>query len=259
MAWYQRNRRDLPWRRTRDPWAILVSEVMLQQTQAARVVGVYERFMAVYPNPEDFARASAAEVVAAWEDLGYLRRARHLAAAARVIATCGWPADLTELPGVGRYTAAAVRAFAGGESVAAVDVNLRRVLSRWEGRVLPVPAAEVAASRQLDRGRPADWNQAMMDLGAGLCRPRAPRCDRCPVTDWCRDPNVELPSSRQSPFEGSVRQARAALLKRLATSDQPLAGLAEELDLDPVTVAKAVEDLMGEGAVTGDGRRLRLV
>lgn len=256
LSWYDGHGRDLPWRHTKDRWAILVSEVMLQQTQVNRVIPAYHRFLASYPTPDDFARATPEEVISTWGGLGYLRRARNLHAAARAVRDSGWPSDLTMLPGVGPYTAAAVRSFADGEVIAATDVNLRRVLSRWVGRVLSTRQGEVIGNEQIDTSRPADWNQAMMDLGATVCRPRQPRCDDCPVTAWCEDPGVDIVVRPQSRYAGSVRQARAAVLKALAGG--PISRNRLDLDLDPDTINQAVDDLKVEGAVTDDGRRLRL-
>lgn len=256
LSWYDAHGRDLPWRHANDRWAILVSEVMLQQTPASRVVPAYERFLASYPSPDHFAEATPEDVISTWGGLGYLRRARYLHAAARQVRDAGWPDDLTSLPGVGRYTAAAVRSFADGEVVAAVDVNLRRVLSRWVGRVLSPRQGEVIGSEQIDTSRPADWNQAMMDLGATLCRPRQPRCGDCPVVEWCDDPGVDIAVRPQTRYAGSVRQARAAVLKALAGG--PVSRNRLDLDLDPDTINQAVDDLKVEGAVIDDGRRLRL-
>lgn len=256
LSWYDRERRELPWRHTRDRWTILVSEVMLQQTQVSRVVPAYERFVASYPTPAAFAAAPPEEVIAAWGGLGYLRRARNLHAAARHVRDRGWPDDLTELPGVGPYTAAALEAFADQRRVAAVDVNLRRVLSRWVGAALSPKQAGIIGNEQVDAARPADWNQAMMDLGATVCRPRHPRCGDCPVAHWCEDPGVGINVRPQSQYSGSVRQARAAVLKALVGG--PLARNELDLDLDPTTTAQAVEDLVTEGAVVRDGRSLRL-
>ena len=133
LGWYERERRPLPWRQTRDPYELLVSEVMLQQTQAGRVVPFYERFLARFPDADALAAAPAGDVLAAWSGLGYNRRALALQAAARHVAARGWPEDLTELPGVGAYTAAAVGSFAWDRQAAAVDTNVRRVISRHDG------------------------------------------------------------------------------------------------------------------------------
>jgi A/G-specific adenine glycosylase len=231
---------------------------MLQQTQVSRVEPVYLRFIASYPTPASFATATPEQVVAAWEGLGYLRRVRHLQTAARRIETAGWPADLTELPGVGPYTAAAIRAFTRGEPVAAIDVNLRRVLSRWKGRVLSVQEAGQVGNDLVDGTRPGPWNQAMMDLGAGICRPRTPRCDECPVAAWCRDPSIGLPSARQPRFEGSVRQARAAVMKLLVDGPRTVDQLGTSSGLDPVTVSQACAALIAEEAIARDGESVRL-
>ncbi|NOY56765.1 MAG: A/G-specific adenine glycosylase, partial [Actinobacteria bacterium] len=193
LEWYGHTRRSLPWRQTDDPWRILVSEVMLQQTQASRVTGAYVRFLDRFPDPASAARADAAEILAIWSGLGYNTRALRLREAARSIVAHGWPTTaetLRSLPGVGPYTAAAVACFAFGEQVPAVDTNLRRVLSRWFGR--PLDGAELAdaADTQLADGSAADWNQAVMDLGATLCRPRRPVCASCPVASWCVGPDV---------------------------------------------------------------------
>ena len=259
LEWYDRTGRELPWRHTRDRWAVLVSEVMLQQTQAARVDPVFRRFIDTYPTPSDLAAVPFADVVVAWGDLGYLRRARNLHAAAHLIAVDGWPEDLAELPGVGPYTAAAVSAFADDAAVAAVDVNVQRILSRWTGTILSAAGAAAVGSETLDRDRPGDWNQAMMDLGARLCRPRTPRCRECPVRGWCDEPSLDLPSRRQSPFAGSVRQGRAAVLKRLAAHETDLDGLIQATGLAAKTVQEAVRALISEGTVTEDRGQLRLV
>lgn len=253
LGWYRDNARPLPWRSTRRPWPILVSEVMSQQTQISRVVPAWERFMARFPEPGDLAVADVAEALELWAGMGYQRRVLNLRRAAAVIAAEGWPttADgLRALPGVGPYTAAAVACFAFGEVVPAVDTNLRRVVSRWEGRPLAGDRLTAVAGQRLDRADPVAWNQAVMDLAATLCRPRNPGCRDCPVTTWCADPTVYVAPPRQSPYQGSVRQARAAVLKRLAShGPQSVESLPHTLGLDPGTVARALGALARERTV----------
>ena len=235
---------------------------MAQQTQVTRVVPVFERFVERFPTPRSLADAPTDAVLSAWEDLGFLRRALTLRDAATRIAEEGWPRDprgLAELPGVGPYTAAAVACFAFGHPVPAVDVNLRRVLSRWAGEALSPGAASRLASELIDREHPADWNQAVMDLSAARCRPRDPRCEACPVSSWCADPTVEVASRRQSTFEGSVRQARAALLKAIAADGPHRAdGLAATLRLEEDQVARAVSDLVSEQILVEEAGIVRL-
>lgn len=259
LAWYDFNRRPLPWRQTRDPWAILVSEVMSQQTQISRVVPRWQAFMDRYPDPNALADSDRAELIRMWQGLGYQRRAVNLQRAAQHIAREGWPhtADgLRSLPGVGPYTAAAVACFAFGEQVATVDTNLRRILSRWEGRPLHGADLSQVASTRLDRDRPADWNQALMDLGATTCRPRRPRCGECPVAEDCVDPGISQPPVRQSPYEGSVRQARAAILRHVA--EHGPTPIVEIVGLEPATVAMAAEALAAEGLVETSGGSIAL-
>jgi A/G-specific adenine glycosylase len=213
LAWFRENERDLPWRRTRDPYAILVSEVMLQQTQVERVVPRYEAWLARWPTVESLAAAPVAEVIRAWQGLGYNRRAVNLHRAVRRIAAEGWPGDLTELHGIGRYTADAVARFAFGAPVLPVDTNVRRVQERNGGRFGPAAA------------------HALMDLGATVCLARVPRCGRCPLAAGCpsRGRRYE-PLRRQSRFEGSFRQRRARVLRLVAEQPRRVA----ELDADAV-------------------------
>jgi A/G-specific adenine glycosylase len=226
-AWYAENGRDLPWRTTHDPYAILVSEVMLQQTQVARVVPRYLAWLERWPTPESLARAPAAEAIREWQGLGYNRRALALHRAAERIAASGWPDDLTELPGVGRYTAAAIRRFAWDEDILPVDVNVERVLRR------------TGASFRSESAH------ALMDLGATVCLARVPRCDTCPLAGLCPSRGIrEAPRRKQGPFEGSFRQRRASALRVVA--DGPRA-------LDAVD-AEAVRSLERDGlVVVGDG------
>jgi A/G-specific adenine glycosylase len=204
LAWFGVNARDLPWRRVRDPYAILVSEVMLQQTQVERVVPRYEAWLDRWPTVEALADAPAADVIRAWQGLGYNRRGLNLHRAARVVADRGWPDDLTDLPGVGRYTADAVRAFAFGESVLPEDTNVRRVQERTGHRF------------------GAECGQALMDLGATVCLARVPRCGICPLAVDCPSRGRRYdPLRRQSRFEGSFRQRRARALRAVAAGEQP--------------------------------------
>jgi A/G-specific adenine glycosylase len=216
LAWFAEHGRDLPWRRTRDPYAILVSEVMLQQTQAGRVVPRYLAWLERWPTAEALASAPPADVLRAWQGLGYNRRALNLQRAAHEVAANGWPEDLTALPGVGRYTADAVACFAFGRPVLPVDVNVRRVLERT-GASFDHTCA-----------------QALMDLGATICIARIPRCGECPIAEGCpsRGRRYE-PLRRQGPFEGSFRQRRAAALRALLDGGDPddeeaVAALAED-------------------------------
>lgn len=224
LAWWDRGRRDLPWRRTRDPWAILVSEVMLQQTTVAAVVPYWERFLSRWPRPQDLARAGEDELLSAWAGLGYYRRARHLQAAAREVAEAGGlprtAAGLQALPGVGAYTAAAVASIAHGEPVAAIDGNVERVLARLFALAQdPRSAAGRATLRAhaqalLARERPGDFNQALMELGATVCRPVAPQCLLCPLREACAARARGRPEAfpRRPPRAAAVPMLRAAAL-----------------------------------------------
>jgi A/G-specific adenine glycosylase len=234
-GWYERaGRHDLPWRLTRDRWAVLVSEVMLQQTQVARVLDAWPWFIARFPSPEATATAGAGAVIAAWDRLGYPRRARWLWQASTTISDHGWPDDLCELPGVGRYTAGAVRSLADDVDVPAIEVNVRRVVERVAGRQLSTTEAE-AESVRLGRGLPPrDRLLALMDVGALLCRPRDPACATCPLRRQCatRGPLDEETRHRQKPFEGSFRQRRGQVMARLRA--EPRVEL-DELDREALT------------------------
>jgi A/G-specific adenine glycosylase len=199
LAWFEKHGRELPWRRTRDPYSILVSEVMLQQTQVPRVIPRYLEWLERWPTVGAFAAAPRDAVIRQWQGLGYNRRAVNLHRAAQIVTAEGWPDDLTELPGVGVYTAAAVRRFALGEAVLPIDTNIRRVLERSRGEFGPESAA------------------ALMDLGATVCLARIPRCDECPLVDACpsRGRRYE-PLRKQSRFEGSFRERRAKTLRLVA-------------------------------------------
>jgi A/G-specific adenine glycosylase len=197
LAWYRRSHRDLPWRRTRDPYAIWVSEVMLQQTQVATVIPYYERFLARFPDVGALARASLDDVLKAWEGLGYYARARNLHAAARQVVTAHGgrvpddPVVVRSLPGVGEYVAAAVQSIAFGAPLAVVDGNVKRVVARLFAlrgpvdRPAGVRAVRERAQALLDARDPGSFNQAVMELGAVVCRPLHPDCPGCPVAEWC--------------------------------------------------------------------------
>lgn len=199
LDWYDRHRRDLPWRRSRDPYRIWLSEVMLQQTRIETALPYYQRFLEKFPTVEDLAGAEVEEVLALWSGLGYYRRARQLHAAARKVAEAGgFPrtvAGLRELPGIGAYTAAAVASIAFGVAEPVLDGNVERVLSRRLALDLDPKSREArqrmleAAAGLLDPGRPGDSNQALMELGATICVPRRPRCLLCPIRPACRAAN----------------------------------------------------------------------
>ena len=192
LDWYDQNRRDLPWRQDADPYRVWVSEIMLQQTRVAAVRDHYARFLQRFPNVRTLAGAREASVLAAWSGLGYYHRARRLHQAAKVIVRHHrgqFPQtaeEWLELPGIGRYTAAAIASIAFGQAVAVVDGNVERVLERVHGEVDRREAAWQRAEEMLDRARPGDFNQAMMELGATICTPRAPQCLLCPLNAWCQ-------------------------------------------------------------------------
>ena len=219
LQWYAANGRDLPWRRTRDPYAIWLSEIILQQTRIAQGQAYWERFMARFPDVESLAAASEDEVLRLWEGLGYYSRGRNLLAAARQIAAAGaFPSTLEgirALKGVGDYTAAAIGSIAFGLPAAVVDGNVYRVLSRYYG--IDTPVGSTAAKKEftalaqslLPADRPGDFNQAMMDFGAIQCTPASPACLTCPLADTCvalREGRVESLPVRQRPAAVQTRQ-----------------------------------------------------
>jgi A/G-specific adenine glycosylase len=231
LAWFQANGRELPWRATKDPYAILVSEVMLQQTQVERVIPRYLAWLERWPTPAALAAATPADVIRAWQGLGYNRRGLNLYRAACAIAERGWPADLTELPGVGPYTAAAIRNQAFDEPVLPVDTNVARIQERTGHSFGP------------------DALQALFDLGATVCLARVPRCNACPLAEGCpsRGRRYE-PLRKQSRFEGSFRQRRALMLQEVAAEPRRL----ETLDRE------AVDSLLRDGLVERVGELVRL-
>jgi A/G-specific adenine glycosylase len=231
LAWFGEQGRDLPWRETRDPYAILVSEVMLQQTQVSRVVPRYLAFLERWPTADALAAASPADVIREWQGLGYNRRALNLHRAACRIAADGWPENLTELPGVGRYTADAVARFALDRRVLPVDTNVHRVLDRTGGDFGPESA------------------HALMDLGATICLARIPRCELCPLAGACPSRGRRYaPLRKQSRFEGSFRERRARTLKLVSALPRQVAELDEE----------AVESLRRDGLIELRGRVVAL-
>ena len=245
VGWYGRGHRDLPWRRTADPYRIWVSEIMLQQTRAAAVVPYYQRFLDCFPTVEALAAASEERVLAVWSGLGYYSRARHLREAAhQVVETRGFPRDaasLRRLPGVGDYTAAAIASIAFGEAVAVVDGNVLRVVARIQNDASDIGAASTRerfralAQRWLGNHQPAVFNQALMELGATVCLPRNPRCAACPLAAHCqayRAGTVEqLPVKlrRQIPVRLEetlmvVRSRGRVLLRRRGRESRRMAG-----------------------------------
>lgn len=276
LTWGARTRRDLPWRHTRDPWAVLVSEAMLQQTQVARVVPAYRAFLARFPTPNRCAAATPGEVIGAWAGLGYNRRALHLHRAAVLVVDRhggALPDDLAALlalPGVGPYTARAVLAFAFERDVGVVDTNVGRVLARREGRRLGPREVQEVADAAVPAGRAWAWNQALLDLGATVCRAREPACRSCPVPEGCRwrdrvpGPDPAIGSARvtgpQAPFVGSDRQGRGRLVAALRSGPVPQGDRAQVMGWpdDPIRAARVASGLVAEGLVVVDGRSYRL-
>lgn len=250
LSWYEDNARDLPWRRTTDPYLILVSEVMLQQTQVSRVIPKYERFTESWPTVKALAAASADDLLRVWSGLGYNSRALRLQQTAAIVAAAGWPesvAGLQELPGIGPYTAAAVGSISFGMHVPAVDTNLKRVLSRWAGEPLSGRLLTEYAFDVL--GDPAgDWNQALMDLGSSVCKTAHPTCNECPVSEWCLDPAVYEAPPSQSSFNGSNRQLRGALVRAHLAGDD-LYEAASALDRSEDETESTIDSLHREGLI----------
>ena len=227
LAWFDQHKRDLPWRRARDPYAIWVSEIMLQQTRVAAVLEHYARWIERLPTVAALARAEETEVLALWSGLGYYRRARMLHRAAQVVVAehegmlPRTAAALRALPGIGEYTSAAIASIAFGEAVAVVDGNVERVVSRLHALTLPGNASAAGLARAIRESaasllspvRPGDSNQAMMELGATVCLPKAPMCLHCPVQPWCRTRGEHAVRARKPQ---QARRAAYALATRAA-------------------------------------------
>jgi len=264
LAWGEPRLRDLPWRATRDPWPILVAEVMLQQTQAQRVIPSWRSFLAEFPDRAACAAASLGDLLRRWHGLGYPRRARNLhdAAAAIVERHDGRVPDdygeLQALPGIGPYTARAVLAFAFERDVGVVETNIARLLARSSGGRLTARQAQAVADELVPAGEGWAWNQSLMDLGAAVCRP-APRCTQCPVATRCAWHRAGHPppdpalgsfgvSTRQAPYDGSDRQRRGAVLTALTTGPSPVTDFP----------APIVDSLLADRLVVRDGDHVRL-
>ncbi len=253
LAWYRQNRRDLPWRRTLDPYRIWLSEIMLQQTRVAVVLARYEQFLQRFPSVRKLAAARESSVLAEWSGLGYYRRARNLHATARVVVrdhAGEFPTtsvELNALPGIGRYTAAAIASIAFDEPVAVVDGNVERVISRLFGRA-EVSGARMweAAEQILCRENPGDFNQAMMELGATVCLPAAPKCVDCPVRRFCHTRGRHSfgpPKPQQMKREiayALAYQSNSVLLVRRAATQGLMPGMWE---LPQISLRKSDEEL----------------
>jgi A/G-specific adenine glycosylase len=278
LAWGEQHRRDLPWRRSRDPWAVLVSELMLQQTQVPRVVARYEGFLERFPTPAMCAESNPGDVVRAWAGLGYNRRAvnLHRAACVMVEQHDGQVPDrldaLLALPGVGPYTARAVLVFAFERELGLVDTNAGRFVARaGAGRRLAVREAQALADSLVPSGRAWAWGQAVFDLGALVCTRREPACDRCPISDHCAwhragrpDPDPVTGSAGiatpQSTFAGSDRQGRGRLVDALRRGPVASARAADAAGWpdDPGRARRIVEQLVADGLARLDGDELSL-
>lgn len=274
LSWAPTAGRDLPWRRTRDPWHILLSEVMAQQTQVDRVIPKWQGFVEAYPTPAAMAATALADVLVGWNGLGYPRRARDLHRSAQIVVERHdgqLPESLEALlalPGIGPYTARAVLAFAFERDVAVVDTNVARVLARTVGRTLRAAEVQQIADTCVPDGEGWAWNQALLDLGAIVCTARNPSCLRCPVQPWCAwrgdgdDPAVGSAgvSGRQSRFDGSDRQGRGRLMRALGIAPVPSEGLASAMGwpTDADRALRVVATLIDEGLVESSSGLYRL-
>jgi A/G-specific adenine glycosylase len=278
LTWGEVHLRDLPWRRTRDPWAILVSEVMAQQTGVDRVVPAYHAFLDRFPDPARCAAAPRAEVLRQWAGMGYNRRAVNLHRCAETLVEEHGgrvPADLAALlalPGIGPYTARAILVFAFEQPVGVVDTNVGRVLARRAGRALTTREAQALADAQVPTGGQAWlWNQALMELGARVCGRRQPDCIRCPLRTGCRwcaaglagpDPATGSAgvSGGQSRFEGSDRQGRGRLVDALRTAPVAVPDLATVMGWpgDALRAERVAYSVVSDGLAVREGNLLRL-
>lgn len=276
-SWFSSHGRDLPWRQTRDPWAVLVSEIMLQQTQVPRVIERWLEFCSRYPDPATCAAAPLADIISLWSGMGYNRRAVNLHRTAQTVVAehAGRIPDsldeLLGLPGIGPYTARAVLAFAFEQPVAVLDTNVGRILARVSGRQLDRREAQSAADVALGENDPWVWNQALLDVGATICRSRSTNCGNCPLSAICQwrlagnpdqDPAtasaaVSVPQSR---FEGSDRQGRGRLIDALRRDTIALSEAATVMGWpnDPERVDRVVRGLVADGLIRRDGLLLRL-
>jgi len=266
LSWGLAQLRDLPWRQTRDPWAVLVSEVMLQQTQVERVIPRWFEFLDAFPTAQECAAAGLGDVLRLWQGLGYPRRARNLHTAAIGVTELGrFPdtlAGLLDLPGVGQYTARAVLAFAFEKDAAVVDTNIARIFARLAGRRLTAREVQSMADAALPGENVWAWNQCIMDLGAVLCRPTSPLCGDCPLRDACAyrgtgdDPAIGSAnvSVAQSRFEGSDRQGRGRLMKALGVSPVHADALATTMQWpdQPERATRVATTLVVDGLATFD-------
>jgi A/G-specific adenine glycosylase len=275
LAWGEQHLRALPWRQTRDPWRVLVSELMLQQTQVPRVVPAYRRFLERFPTAPVCAAAPQGEVIEAWQGLGYNRRARSLHRIAQAVTerhdgTVPNDLDALEaLPGIGPYTARALTAFAFEGDVGVVDVNVARILSRVDGSPMGRLKMQARADELVPDGRGWLWNQVMLDLGATVCGRRTQRCSECPIAGLCAwrqgggpDPSLQaaIRTRPQSRFEGSDRQGRARLLRALLrgpVADEDLAGVCGWPG-DEDRAARVAAALVGDGLATRSDKGLLL-
>jgi A/G-specific adenine glycosylase len=274
ITWYGRHKRDLPWRGA-DPWAVLVSEIMLQQTPVNRVLPAYRAWVERWPTPGALAAASPGDVLVAWDRLGYPRRARNLHRAAQIVVSEHGgrvPSDLAALralPGVGEYTARAVACFGFGLRHGVVDGNVRRVAARFLGGVADRPpslrhVAEVEAVLPLEPDRAAVASAAFMEVGALLCRGRTPACAACPLSPSCRWRRAGFPAAagpavpRQARYEGSDRQARGALLAVLRSGRTLDSRSARAAVSDPARRQRSLGGLAADGLIVRDGTRWRL-
>jgi A/G-specific adenine glycosylase len=266
LDWYAVAHRDFPWRRTSDPYAVLVSEVMLQQTQASRVAERFPRFMDRFPTAEALAGASDSAVLAEWSGLGYNRRALALQRAAREIVGEGWPRDVAgmqRLPGIGPYTARAVASLAFGQSVGVVDTNVRRWLLRRfavEDRPATLQALADALAAPGADGSAAAWTHATMEFGAWICTSRAPACGICPIRHGCpsRDRAGRITVPSQPRFAGSTRAARGRLLRALSEAPGHRLAMTAAQELLDGTLDRVIDGLEADGLVHRSGRSLKL-
>lgn len=276
VAWFDANGRDLPWRHTNEPWAILVCEVMSQQTPIARVLPAWNAWMKRWPTPQALAAAAPADVLVAWDRLGYPRRALRLQECAQVVTERYdgvVPSErerLLALPGVGPYTADAVLAFAFTKRSVVLDTNIRRVLARWHGEALPAPSQSKAEVERADRFVPAQperaakWNMAIMELGALVCTARSPQCASCPMLAACgwyqagqpEDPHAAKRSTQA--WHGTNRQARGAIMGLLRAHHSIDRAALSTLDLEPSRIETALAGLISDGLVVESESRLSL-